>query len=84
MNLNIPHTREDVITELDTVITPNNVQEMGELIAVSTLKHLMPYRKLEDLYYSLIRDLHRKHDIERNISDGYSLYKRQFAFYANT
>ena len=44
MNLNIPHTREQVITELDTVITPDNVQEMGELIAVSTLKHLMPYR----------------------------------------
>ncbi len=80
MNLNIPHTREHVITELDTVITPDNVQEMGELIAVSTLKHLMPYRKLEDFYYSLIRDLHRKHDIERNISDGYDFVQTAICF----
>ena len=69
MNLNIPHTREHVVTELSTVITPENVQEMGELIAVSTLKHLMPYRKVEDLYYSLIRDIHCKNDVVRNLSD---------------
>lgn len=80
MKLNIPHTREHVITELDTVITPDNVQEMGEMIAVSTLKHLMPYRKVEDLYYSLIRDIHRKHDIKRNLSDGYDYVQTAVCF----
>ena len=80
MNLNIPHTREHVITELDTVITPENVQEMGELIAVSTLKHLMPYRKVDDLYYNLVRDIQNKNDIKRILSDGYDFVQAAVCF----
>ena len=44
-------------TDLTTVITPDNVQYLGENIAICALKHLIAYRGqyIEKYYFDLIR-----------------------------
>ena len=62
---------ERVTTDLDTVITAENVKTLGETIAFCALKHFLPYRKVENYYFGLIRDIHRQHDVSHPLSDGY-------------
>jgi hypothetical protein len=59
-------------TDLDTVITTENVLYLGENMALCTLKHKRIYRGInfEKLYYDLVRDIHCKSNIDRHISDG--------------
>ncbi len=65
------------------VINLDNVVEIGENIAVYALKRLMAYRnnkKLDDLYYNLIRDIHYKKNYKRPLSDGYDLAQIAICF----
>ena len=67
----------------DRIITTDNVVEIGENIAVYALKRLMAYRdnkKLDDLYYNLIRDIHYKKNYKRPLSDGYDLAQIAICF----
>ena len=74
------HKLEHSVTDLDVVITPENVQEMGEKIAICALKHFLPYRKVEKYYFGLIRDSKRFKDVEQNISDGYDFAQAAICF----
>jgi hypothetical protein len=72
-------------TDLERVITAENVQDLGESIALCTLKHLSNYRGInfEHLYYGLTRDVHHKGDVSRPLSDGYDFAKQLCAFYVS-
>lgn len=76
----VEHRLEHSITDLDVVIAPENVQEMGEKIAICALKHFLPYRKVEKYYFGLIRDSKRFKDVEQNISDGYDFAQAAICF----
>lgn len=76
----VEHRLEHSVTDLDVVITPENVQEMGEKIAICALKHFLPYRKVEKYYFGLIRDSKRFKDVEQNISDGYDFAQAAILF----
>jgi hypothetical protein len=69
-------------TDLERVITAENVQDLGESIALCTLKHLSTYRGInfEYLYFGLVRDIHRKGDISRPLSDGYDFAQTAMCF----
>jgi hypothetical protein len=69
-------------TDLERVITVENVQDLGESIALCTLKHLSTYRGInfEYLYFGLVRDIHRKGDISRPLSDGYDFAQTAMCF----
>jgi hypothetical protein len=69
-------------TDLDTVITAENVQYLGENMALCTLKHKRIYRGInfEKLYYDLVRDIHCKNNIDRHISDGYDFAQTAICF----
>ena len=69
-----------VTTDLDTVINPDNVKVLGETIALCALKHFLPYRKVENYYFGLIRDIHCQHDITRPLSDGYDFAQTAICF----
>ena len=76
----VEHRLEHSVTDLDVVITPENVQEMGEKIAVCALKHFLPYRKVEKYYFGLIRDGKRFNGVEQYISDGYDFAQAAILF----
>jgi hypothetical protein len=69
-------------TDLDTIITAENVQYLGENMALCTLKHKLIYRGInfEKLYYDLVRDIHCKNNIDRHISDGYDFAQTAICF----
>jgi hypothetical protein len=69
-------------TDLERVITAENVQDLGESIALCTLKHLSTYRGInfEHLYFGLVRDIHRKEDVSRPLSDGYDFAQTAMCF----
>jgi hypothetical protein len=69
-------------TDLETVITTENVQYLGENMALCTLKHKRTYRGInfEKLYYDLVRDIHCKCNIDRHISDGYDFAQTAMCF----
>ena len=58
----------------EEVITPENVKELGENIALFALKKLHAYhgtKQLDDLYYGLIRDIHYQNNPSYILSNGY-------------
>ena len=68
-------------------ISPNNVREMGEVIALRAIKTLIPFygRPVETLWKALIRDIHR---FERNeytdiLSNGYDAAQTAICFLCN-
>lgn len=69
-----------ITTDLTTVIAPENVQLLGEHIAVSALKHLAKLRHAEKLYYDLIRDIHSRNDPSHTFSDGYDFVQTAICF----
>jgi len=79
-NYVIVHRLEHSVTDLDVTITAENVKEIGELITLCALKHFLPYRKVESLYYGLIRDLDRQDDISRTLTEGYDLAQTAICF----
>ena len=69
-------------TDLSAVITPDNVQYLGENIAICALKHAILVRgmRFDKLYYDLIRDIHCKDSVDRCISDGYDFAQTAICF----
>ncbi len=76
------HKLENYNQENSIIITPENVKELGENIAVYALKHLMAYKndELADLYYDLIRDIHCIDNYRRNITEGYDIAQTAICF----
>lgn len=69
-----------VITGLNVVITKDNVQELGENIAICSMKHLLPYRNIYKLYNGLIWDMHSLENYERIITDGYDIAQEAIVY----
>lgn len=69
------------IDNLSLVITRDNVQQLGETIAVCAMKTLIRYsgRSLDTLYRTLLRDIHKPNP-ERNFSDGYDIAQEAICF----
>lgn len=58
-------------TNPNTVISPENVQSLGEYLAISALKFLRPYRAVNHCYFGLLRDIRNKNNPNYCLSDGY-------------
>ena len=69
-----------ITPDLDTVITADNVKTFGENIALCALKHFLPYRKVENYYFGLIRDIHRHTTLLALYPTDTILRRQQFAF----
>lgn len=59
-------------TNPNTVISPENVQSLGECLAISALKFLRPYRAVNHCYFGLLRDIRNKNNPNYYLSDGYN------------
>ncbi|MDD3831748.1 MAG: hypothetical protein PHW00_03740 [Clostridia bacterium] len=59
----------------NTVITAENVKDIGEIIAVSATKKVMAFtgRALDDLYAGLVHDVFDCKPVDEPYSDGYDL-----------
>lgn len=64
------------------VITVDNVKEIGEGIAISAMKKLMPYSgtSLDDLYRGLVHDTYDGKTIDEQYSDGYDIAEEAICF----
>lgn len=74
--------RKKRILDDDVVITQDNIQRIGEIIAVTTIKTVMcrSGRNLYWLYDGLIRDCKRKADVIHTYSDGYDIAQTAMLF----
>ena len=63
-------------------ISFENVQRMGELITLKTLRGRYAYARhtLERLYVGLVKDLNRSHDTHHVFSDAYDLVQTAICF----
>ncbi len=67
-------------TGLEVIITKDNVKELGENIAICSMKHLLPYRNIYKLYNGLIWDMHSLDNYERIITDGYDIAQEAIVY----
>ncbi len=69
----------DVLSE---TISFENVQQMGEMIALKTLRGRYAYARyaLEWLYVGLVKDLNRNNDVHHVFSDAYDLAQTAICF----
>lgn len=67
-------------TALDVTITKDNVQYLGENIAICSMKHLLPYRNIYKLYNGMIWDMHSLDNYERLIADGYDIAQEAIVY----
>ncbi len=67
--------RKKRILDDDVVITQDNIQHIGEIIAVATIKTVMcrSGKNLYWLYDGLIKDCRRANDVNYTYSDGYDI-----------
>ncbi len=73
------------ITDLDTVITRENVLYLCENMALCALKHMIGYRGDYELrmYYNLVSDIKNKNNINHIFSDSYDLVQTACLFLLN-
>ena len=73
------------ILDNDKVITAENVQCMGEVIALCVVKTVMVRggKDLHNLYKGLLRDINRSNDATICYSDGYDTARSQL-YYTRT
>ena len=66
----------------DVIISADNIQRIGEIIAVATIKTVMcrSGRNLYWLYDGLIRDCKRANDVNHTYSDGYDMAQTAMLF----
>ena len=66
----------------ETVITPQNVQKIGELITIGAVKNVMIHssRDLYRLYKGLLADINRPQDSLELYSDGYDYVQESIYF----
>ena len=69
----------------DLVITEENVQAIGERVALGSVRFLMRYSSsmLNRLYWELCEDVFRPHTIYRNISDAYDIAQEAICHLCN-
>ena len=69
-------------TDLDTVITRENVLYLCENMSLCALKHMIGYRGDYELrmYYNLVGDIKGKNDINHTFSDSYDLVQTACLF----
>lgn len=69
----------------DLVITEENVQALGERIALGSVRFLMRYSStmLNRLYWELCEDVFRPHTIYRNISEAYDIAQEAICHLCN-
>ena len=74
--------RKKRILDDDVVITQDNIQRIGEIIAVATIKTVMcrSGKNLYWLYDGLIKDCKRKVDVKHTYSDGYDIAQTAMLF----
>ena len=74
-----PSNSYDVLSE---TISPDNVQKMGEMITLKTLRSYCVYARhsLERLYIGLVKDLNRCNDPTHVFSDAYDLVQETTFF----
>ena len=72
-------------TDLDTVITRDNVLYLCENMALCALKHMIGYRGDYELrmYYNLVGDIKGKNNINHTFSDSYDLVQTACLFLLN-
>ena len=73
---------EKYTTDLDTVITRENVLYLCENMALCALKHMIGYRGDYELrmYYNLVGDIKGKNNINHIFSDSYDLVQTACLF----
>lgn len=74
--------RKKRILDDDVVITQDNIQHIGEIIAVATIKTVMcrSGKNLYWLYDGLIQDCKRSNDVNHTYSDGYDIAQTAMLF----
>lgn len=74
--------RKKRILNDDIVISEDNIQRIGEVIAVATIKTVMcrSGKNLYRLYDGLIKDCKRKCDVKHAYSDGYDIAQTAMLF----
>lgn len=74
--------RKKRILDDDVVITQDNIQHIGEIIAAATIKTVMcrSGKNLYWLYDGLIQDCKRANDANRTYSDGYDIAQAAMLF----
>lgn len=70
------------ILDNDRVITENNVQRMGEVIALCAIKTVIVRggKDLHNLYKGLLHDVNRSNDEMSRFSDGYEIAQEAMLF----
>ena len=74
--------RKKRILDDDVVITQDNIQRIGEIIAIAVIKTVMckSGKNLYWLYDGLIQDCKRKADVNHIYSDGYDIAQTAMLF----
>ena len=69
----------------DLIITEENVQAIGERVALGSVRFLMRYsgNMLDRLYWQLSEDVFRPHLIQNNISDAYDIAQEAICHLCN-
>ena len=75
------------ITTENARITENNVQHIGECIAMSAIKKMMRFahhpRSLDKLYAGLVEDIYHSKGYNTTFSDGYDLASEVICFFCH-
>ena len=73
-------TKRNCYDVLDEVISPDNVMQIGELIALKTVQRLVLIKAPRSLYVGLVRDINYKNVPGYIITDGYDLAQSAICF----
>ena len=73
-------TKRNCYDVLDEVISPDNVMNIGELIALKTVQRLVLIKVPRSLYVGLVRDINYKNMPGYIITDGYDLAQSAICF----
>ena len=73
-------TKRNCYDVLDEVISPDNVMNIGELIALKTVQRLVLIKAPRSLYVGLVRDINYKNMPGYIITDGYDLAQAAICF----
>ena len=77
--------RKFISLDDETIITKENVQIIGEKIAVCAIKHAQrfAYGTLDSLYKGLLRDISYNLTLEQHFSDGYDIAQEAICYLCN-
>ena len=73
-------TKRNCYDVLDEVISPDNVMNIGELIALKTVQRMVLIKAPRSLYVGLVRDINYKNVPSYIITEGYDLAQAAICF----